>query len=44
VAEAGVRQAVGRKLFDFALSQAAPLGIHTLHLEVDLENSRTTQL
>ena len=37
-------QGVGRKLLDFALEEAARLGIGTLHLEVETDNARAARL
>ncbi len=35
---------VGRRLVAFALTQAAELGIRTLHLEVETDNARATRI
>ena len=37
-------QGIGPKLLSFALSQAAALGINTLHLEVETDNERAARL
>jgi ribosomal protein S18 acetylase RimI-like enzyme len=37
-------QGIGRQVLEFAFAQAVKLGIHTLHLEVEMDNVRATHL